>query len=372
MSQIHSPPSNISESKTPHGHSPQDETGVGHQGVQGIMGVSLIATETPEAQRRQLPTISKERWSSSVGEIAFEPDSFLNDVNENGGQGSILYLAYGSNLCEATFKGVRGIKPLAQLNVLVPELALTFDLPGIPYSEPCFANVRYRSQPRAQNSDMPSDLEKKSPSINGAPPEYHKDKWKKGLVGVVYEVSRKDYATIIATEGGNTSYKDVVVTCHPLLDVETVPEIPHTSPFDAHTLFCPDVSGFLAGRAHRPDPSYAQPSARYLKLITDGADEHGLPKEYKLYLHDIRPYTITTTRQRIGRFLFTSVWMPVILVMILLQRTFKDKRGRSPKWLIEVSRIIYSAMWVSYDRFFKGLFGDGERTIGAGRHNELP
>jgi hypothetical protein len=323
------------------------------------MGVSLVAAETVETQHLRLPTISKERRSSSVGEVAFEPDSFLDDTDRNGGQGSILYLAYGSNLCEATFKGVRGIKPLAQLNVVVPELVLTFDLPGIPYGEPCFANVRYRSQPRTQNSNNPSDLEENPLSINEAPPKYRKDRWKKGLVGVVYEVSRKDYATIIATEGGNMSYKDVVVTCYPLPDVDIVPENPHTSPFDAHTLFYPDVSEGV----HRPDPSYAQPSARYLKLITDGADEHGLPKEYKLYLHDIRPYKITTTRQRFGQFLFTSVWMPVILILVSLQKFFKDKRGRSPKWLVEIGRTIFSWMWVSYDSFFKKLFGDGERTI---------
>jgi hypothetical protein len=70
------------------------------------------------------------------------------------------------------------------------------------------------------------------------------------------------------------------------------------------------------------------------------------------------------SRQWLGQFLFVSVWMPVIYISLLLQRIFKDKRGRSPKWLVEATSIIFNTLWVSYDRFFKGLFGDGERTMG--------
>jgi len=70
--------------------------------------------------------------------------------------------------------------------VLAPSLKLTFDLPGISYLEPCFANTRYRKQSKTN--------------------DYHKDRWHKGLVGVVYEVIKVDYATIIATEGGSSGY----------------------------------------------------------------------------------------------------------------------------------------------------------------------
>jgi hypothetical protein len=39
----------------------------------------------------------------------------------------MLYLAYGSNLSNETFRGNRGIKPLSQVNVQVPSLRLTLD-----------------------------------------------------------------------------------------------------------------------------------------------------------------------------------------------------------------------------------------------------
>jgi hypothetical protein len=344
----------------------------GHQAVQEIVDVNLVTTKPIETRNRHLPAISNDRRSRSMGEKAFDLESFLDDIaNQTEEQDTVLYLAYGSNLNEATFKGMRGIKPLAQLNVVVPELALSFDLPGIPYHEPCFANVRYRNKPQTQHSNIASDLEKKSLPNNRKPPKYHKDRWKKGLVGVVYEVSKKDFATIIATEGGTMAYEDVVVTCYPLPEgVGIVPENPRTSPFQAHTLFAPEpppgnTTTNRTGRLHRPDPSYAQPSPRYLRLITDGADEHDLPEEYKLYLHGIRTYTITTSRQLLGRFIFMLVWMPVIFIMILLQRIFGDKRGRSPKWLVEISHVIFKMMWASYDRFFRNLFGDGERTVGT-------
>lgn len=288
---------------------------------------------------------------------------------------TVLYLAYGSNLCAETFQGKRGIKPLAQLNVVVPELVMTFDLAGLPYVEPCFANTRYRKQTTTIPAvTAESDLEK-APLLNsGGSPRYHKDGWKKGLVGVVYEVTKEDYAIIIATEGGGASYQDVEVDCYELpVGTDTVPEDPNSSstPFKAHTLFSPAIPpsppGQLppksGGRISRPDPSYAQASARYLKLITDGADEHQLPAEYKKYLHELRPYTITTTKQELGRFISVTIWSPIVMTIFGLEKFLADKKGKSPAWLVELLGAIFKAVWASYDLFFKGLFGDGERTI---------
>jgi hypothetical protein len=117
-------------------------------------------------------------------------------------------------------------------------------------------------------------------------------------------------------------------------------------------------------RNARPDPSYAQPSARYLKLITDGATECQLPAEYQAYLCDIRPYTITTKSQAIGKALFLSLWMPIILTILALSRQLQDDKGRAPKWFADFSAMAFTGMWTCYDNVFKGAFGDGERTIG--------
>jgi hypothetical protein len=308
-----------------------------------------------------LPQPSRERLDASLDDAPIDTDRLASadDLATQDKQKTVLYLAYGSNLCNETFRGVRGIRPLSQVNVVVPSLRLTFDLPGIPYSEPCFANTARRDPNAPPSADA---------SLQKA--DYHKDRWHKGLVGVVYEVTLSDYAHIIATEGGGSAYHDILIDCYVLPRADTVPATPASKPFKAHTLFAPvvndddDDSTRSTERNSRPDPSYAQPSARYLKLITDGATECELPAEYQTYLHDIRTYTITTKKQAMGKALFLAVWMPIILVIFTLAKQFSDDKGRSPKWMAALSAMCFKGMWICYDGVFKHAFGDGERTVG--------
>lgn len=307
-------------------------------------------------------------------------------------RGTFLYLGYGSNLSNEKFRGARGIKPLSQVNVQVPTLRLTFDLPGIPYSEPCFAN----SGRRDPESDRPSShthaetSSEKTPllSLDFKKDGYHKDRWHKGLIGVVYEVTPEDYAHIIETEGGGASYQDITVDCHPLpLDEPdaVIPQDPTFPAFKAHTLFAPavdpnDPPPKDGGRFQRPDVSYAQPSARYLKLMTDGAAELCLPMEYQNYLLAIRSYTMTTAKQRVGAFVLLAMWGPFIGILFGLGKMFADDKGRIPGWLRELLGAVFKAVWASYDKFFQPIFGDGERTItdedmqrkGQGKKQRIP
>jgi len=303
--------------------------------------------------KRRLPEISSDRRQLSL-------------LEDNGSAESVLYLAYGSNLCNETFRGKRGIKPLSQTNVQIPELRLTFDLPGIAYSEPCFANTALRDAEK----DVFTQLSTKDTG-RSIKEDYHKDRWHKGLIGVVYEVTPTDYAHIIATEGGGSSYHDVLVDCYPFATADPsapVPQFPTTEPFKAHTLFAPATKPGErppkdGGRLQRPDTAYAQPSARYLKLITDGAAECRLPLEYQDYLHDLRPYTTTTNKQRLGQFIFLSIWLPFVMSVFAMERVFADDRGVAPEWLRVLVGALFQASWASYDGYFKPMFGDGERTV---------
>jgi hypothetical protein len=312
---------------------------------------------SPQQQHRQqrdfapIPHTSQDRLDASLDDTPLDAHkltaSDLSAAHEKGK--TVLYLAYGSNLCKETFRGMRGIQPVSQVNVVVPSLRLTFDLAGVPYKEPCFANSARRD-----------------PNAPIAPSDYHKDRWHKGMVGVVYEVTLRDYAHIIATEGGGSSYQDILVDCHVLADTDTVPMTPTSRPFKAHTLFAPaiqDDNTRTTGRISRPDPSYAQPSARYIKLITDGAAECALPAEYQSYLSAIRPYTITNRRQAIGAAIYAALWFPVILAVFALARKMQDKHGRAPAWVAKLTSMAFAGMWLHYDYVFKGAFGDGERTM---------
>ena len=276
---------------------------------------------------------------------------------------TVLYLAYGSNLCAATFRGARGIKPLSAVNVVVPELSLTFDLSGFPYNEPCFANTARRAADIAARTD-------------GDP------YWNKGLVGVVYEVTPEDYAYIIQTEGGGAAYTDILVDCFPLSSdpTEPVPQVPTSRPFKAHTLFAPaepeaELFSPQAGskasstldRSPRPHPpGYAQPSARYLDLLRTGGVEHNLPNEYQAYLDQLRSYTITTRRQEMGKYAVIMLWGPVLAMVLALMRTgkFNDKYGNAPGWLVKLLDVLFNGIWWSYDHVYLNAFGDGERTEG--------
>ena len=387
-----------------------------------------------------VPTVTDEKLNQSWSDHALHLESSalaadaLAEIKHR--KETILYLAYGSNLCHKTFQGRRGIRPLAQVNVVVPELKLTFDLPGIPYSEPCFANTARRDpseSPSESLSEPPPESMPESPDVapsktnshlsasekdpllpmNGAPNshkpkrDYHKDRWHKGLVGVVYEVTPMDYAHIIATEGGGSSYTDILVTCFVLPPSSTVPAHPDGKSFRAHTLFSPaskkprnapaNFSGLQPyevdpastsannnqdttntstnqtpvpptpkSRLHRPDTSYAQPSARYLGLLTTGAAEHSLPAEYRSYLQQIRPYRKTTRPQLVGAFIFMAIWGPVVASLFAMIALFQNEKGRSPPWLTRYSAAVFGAVWKSYDVAFRPVFGEGERTVEDG------
>lgn len=335
--------------------------------------------------RRNLPAPSLQRKLDSLDETPFDLEAPANEVlHELNGRPTpetVFYLAYGSNLCFDTFQGKRGIRPLAQVNVLVPELVLTFDMPGLPYLEPCFANTKYRipdlSPPQTSEQSETAAIDDTLSQYSSAaqlPSKYHKTRWQKGLVGVVYEVTIADYAKIIATEGGGSSYNDILVTCYELPpNISTVPNPPDTiltlPSLKAHTLYCPtSPPGYselsYCGRASRPDPNYAQPSARYLNLITTGADEHALPQDYIDYLRNIRPYTLTSRPQKLGRLFFMGVLLPIIIPAFYLNSLLADKRGGTPWWLRMTIRGVSGLSWGSYDWVFKHVFGDGERTMG--------
>ncbi|RYO93933.1 hypothetical protein DL766_009370 [Monosporascus sp. MC13-8B] len=369
----------------------------------------------PAPSHAPIPQTSPERLARAAAD---------DDAATAEKEKTVLYLAYGSNLSAETFRGTRGIKPLSQINVCAPAFELTFDLPGVPYQEPCFANTAPRKVPRPppkmpdlppvprDPTNPPAPYPSRGEDGSGVEREAHVDAdvcsrgygaggveaqrgrptWAKGLYGVVYEVTREDYATIIRTEGGGASYHDVQTPCFPLPPALHVPEKPPVpglpKPFLAHTLYAPRIPDptrpaedggdddgdaclhrlrkallKLALPVRRPDPSYAQPSARYLKLIRDGAAEHGLPEEYQSYLAQLQPYTVTTRRQEIGRLLLLAAWAPLLLAVFGLSRLLADNdEGRAPRWMAVAMAVVMNLMWVSHDAVFKPLFGEGERT----------
>ncbi|PLB41561.1 uncharacterized protein BDW47DRAFT_99290 [Aspergillus candidus] len=351
-----------------------------HQDNHGV-SYSTQFSLPADSEVSHLPETTSQRQQASIAKHSLENDDHLpehlpeklahqhDDALLQEPEETVLYLAYGSNLNSKTFLGRRGIKPLSQINVIVPELRLTFDMPGLPYFEPCFAATRFRDLTTKHESsaeDSPLIAHDDGDAYNPNKP----------LVGVAYEVTLTDYARIIATEGGGSGYKDVVVDCHPFPEPynpnDPIPDIPTTPTFKSHTLLSPSNS-ITASRVKsparsrhpitRPELGYAQPSARYLGLIVNGAAEHDLPVSYRRYLAQLPPYRATTLRQKIGRAVFTAVWAPLFLPILVLKQVFAGPDGRSPAWLVSYERLVLPSMWWSYDHVFFRIFGDGERSV---------
>jgi hypothetical protein len=372
----------------------------------------VVFPQSAEIDSNIPPTTSKQRRRASSLDGSLDRDEHLCEkiaknlqkgqslrTGTEGTKESVFYLAYGSNLAAKTFLGKRGIKPLSQIIVLVPSLRLLFNLPGVPYAEPCFAATQFRDPDSLQDQEDDSEydsvssvdgeyLPEKTPLVRETrelPTGSHAHRWNKPLVGVVYEVTLSDYAKIIATEGGGGGYRDIVVDCHAFPDdyrsTDPVPSHPETPSFKAHTLLSPqneeDESGsalvppascskpslLTIGRHMRPNLNHAQPSARYLDLITTGAREHNLPVSYQEYLAGFHSYQITTFRQKVGKVLILLLLGPIILALFALCKKLAGPDGRSPSWLLSLLNLVFATMWKSYDYFFKNVFGDGERTL---------
>lgn len=392
-----------------------------------------IALATPDVELEQPVLASKYLAQQEQARLLTEKTPFPSTLSTDAPtttEPTVLYLAYGSNMAAATFEGTRGIKPLSCVTVSAPTLQLTFDLPGIPYREPCFANTAFRKPPKSPPKvpDIPDVPPIPAPPGPPGPPtnpppvsvvapkskfeiDSHGDPiWDGPLYGVVYEVTRDDYAKIIATEGGGASYQDVLVPClvvAPRMGVPEKPDIPvPPRPFLAHTLFAPQVPAdrkAIAGETDddddnddgddndgddgdnwfsrrwrtlvkrlvrfasvfgRPDPGYAQPSKRYLGLLTTGAADHELPQAYQDWLASLQPYTITSRRQTVGSNLLLIAALPFLLVILgvnwLPQK--KGSTGRMSPTMVIVMGTIFRSVWWVYDHVFDPVFGDGERT----------
>ncbi|EJC99510.1 uncharacterized protein FOMMEDRAFT_113015 [Fomitiporia mediterranea MF3/22] len=277
-----------------------------------------------------------------------EATSLLEKPNE-----PLWYLAYGSNLYSAVFKARRKITPLEERHVLVEGLELTFDLPGIPYLEPRFANCRFSSE---------SEHEKNKRDLNGP--------WtgKGALIGVAYLVTPEDFARVIATEGGGAGYKMVSVKA------QVFRRTGKTTSSDSDVgLTGETVHAFtLLALVERTRQCPGQPSPRYLTLIRKGAEEHSLPPRYREYLSSFTPYSPTTLRQKVGRAVSLATWVPPMLAFLLLGQVFTQKDGSHPQWLINARLRIFKSVWTTYDGIMQKLFGDGEQTVALESSDSVP
>jgi gliotoxin/aspirochlorine biosynthesis gamma-glutamylcyclotransferase len=170
------------------------------------------------------------------------PDSASPSSSLNRDELDIWYFAYGANMSASVLTGQRKIQPRLHVSALLPRYELSFDVLGLPYSEPALAGLRLRDSSSSREGD--SDGEETLP-----------------VHGVAYLISAADFHRIVATEGAGVAYKT-------LLTRAVV--IPNPSGLDTGTGVGAGI-GAMGGDVavwtlvtRRPAHPVRRPSARYL------------------------------------------------------------------------------------------------------------
>ena len=135
------------------------------------------------------------------------------------------YFGYGSNMNSRVFQGRRNMKPTKIERAVLKNYRLVFNQPGIPWLEPSFANVEQ------------------------AHGEY--------IEGVLYEITGNEMRLLDISEG-NGAYDIVTSNVEGEVSGSVV----------AHTFATKNVALGL------------HPSLRYMNLLIEGAQEHGLSPEW--------------------------------------------------------------------------------------------
>lgn len=156
-------------------------------------------------------------------------------------QDTLYYFAYGSNINPDVLECERRITPLARAVACVKNYSLVFDVPGIAYVEPSFANI------------IPCD---------------QSDVW-----GVCYKIFTSDLKIISATEGA--TYKAVNVNVYTLCASQPIIAV-----------------ALISNHQHVATERPLLPSKRYLKLLVTGAKYHHLPNDYVEFLRATNCYHV--------------------------------------------------------------------------------
>ncbi len=149
--------------------------------------------------------------------------------------GRVWYFAYGSNMQPATFAGRRGIAPTRALAARAPGWRLVLDKPPLVPINESFANLR--ADPEAE------------------------------AFGVLYEITDDDLAHIDLTEG-------VLIDNYRRIEIEAL-VLADGRAARAFTLVADTQAPELL------------PSERYMALLIEGAETHGLPPEWIAMLRAI-------------------------------------------------------------------------------------
>jgi hypothetical protein len=150
--------------------------------------------------------------------------------------------------------GVRGVRPSASYPAVLDRYALVFTVPGLPYVEPGFASVRRIDVDEGVDVDETDDDDKSASDDSRVSDDDDASlaRYEREVHGVAYVITDEEWRFVLRSESG---YDVEAVTLRRCSD---------GAPIEAATLVYPETDLGL--------PSLL-PSARYLGLLTEGAEE---------------------------------------------------------------------------------------------------
>ncbi|KAJ2488686.1 hypothetical protein IWW37_004590 [Coemansia sp. RSA 2050] len=248
----------------------------------------------------------------------------------------VWYLGYGSNMSSKVLSGRRQVFPVESCPVTVHDYQLTFDMAGLPYWEPGFGTIKpVRAQEVTDKDCLLTDSRMPMPMPIGcrvgAP-----------LHCIAHLITKRELDHIVNTEGGNGNpdigYQLVNIQC----ETYSGKKIVGMSLVDINT----------ASTGYRP-------SARYHKIVMDGAIEHGLSPSYIKRLEAVTPYAAKTPGQKVAKYVFLVIGLPLSLPFLIFAVAGLAFGIKVPRPVSIYGELVKRAMWVLHDWIFAPLFGSG-------------
>ncbi|KAF2219178.1 hypothetical protein BDZ85DRAFT_285643 [Elsinoe ampelina] len=247
----------------------------------------------------------------------------------------IWYFAYGSNMSSRTMCR-RNLHPLATAAVTCPSHHLTFDVFGMPFSEPSMASISLlpdHGTKRIRLSTGPSDESIEVPCVAGA----------------AYLLSPQEFRSLIISEGSGIAYR-----------LEKV----HLERLHCESKTDRWIEGvaFVAKWPLRPHPL---PSARYADLLLEGARELDLPKAYLNFLEEHPRYEGAAQTWLGGSWVFAWIWRPFLGRVVRMKYWWVNEEGNCPRWIAWLVVSLYRLMWWYHDVVHASVFvpGDGGKIL---------
>ncbi|KAJ2477228.1 hypothetical protein IWW56_004464 [Coemansia sp. RSA 2131] len=244
--------------------------------------------------------------------------------------------------------GRRNVHPVQALPVIVPGYELTFDMAGVPYWEPGFGaiqpidkgiidtmQVRADDKVVAEDSPLLPVIERGTTSTSG-------NRVGSPLHCVAFQITQHELEHIVNTEGGSGNpdfgYKLVSIPC----------ETYGGQPLVGMTLINSEI---IATGLH--------PSPRYLGILLEGADEHGLELEYVARLNSITPFVAQTLGQKVAKYLTLVMFLPVFLPVVACAVAALVFNVKTPRVMAVYNEWVVRGLWGVHACVFAPVFGRG-------------